>query len=87
MFYQRNDNLDFISAGNTVLAAFDPDTGDTHFFDETGVTILDILSVPHTIEGLVDRLCEIYSTEPATIIRDLEEFLAEATSKRVIYVL
>lgn len=87
MFYQRNDNLDFISAGNTVLAAFDPGTGDTHFFDETGVTILDILSTPHTIEGLVDRLCKIYFTEPATIITDVEEFLSEATSKRIICVL
>lgn len=87
MFYQRNDNLDFINAGNTAIAVFDPDTGDTHFFDETGVVILDILSTPHTLKELVDRLCEIYSAEPATIITDVEEFLTETTSKRVICVL
>ena len=87
MIYKRNDALDFIRADDTALAVFDPDTGDTHFFDETGIDILDILSTPHTLKELVDRLCEIYSTEPAAIITDVEEFLTEATSKRVICVL
>ena len=87
MYYKQNDHFDFIIADNTSLAVFAPDTGAVHFFDETGIDILNILSVPHTLQELLDKLCEVYTVEPATIFKDVEEFLAEAVSKRVICIL
>lgn len=87
MRYKRNDDLDFIMADTTSLAVFDPETENVHFFDEVGVDILNILSVPHTFQELLDSLCEVYAVDPGKIIKDVEEFLAEAVSKRVICVL
>lgn len=43
MTYQKNKDMDYISADETSLAVFDAESGDTHFFDETGVDILNCL--------------------------------------------
>lgn len=84
MLYKKNEKLDYIQADETSLAVFDPETGDTHFFDETGIDILNILSTPCTLEALLDKLCAIYEAEPADIRPDVEAFLADTVVKKVV---
>lgn len=87
MTYQKNKDMDYISADETSLAVFDADSGDTHFFDETGVDILNCLEMPITMEELLDKLCEIYDASPEDIRADVEEFIAECIVKKVVIAL
>ena len=84
MTYQKNKDMDYISADEISLAVFDAESGDTHFFDETGVDILNCLDAPITLEELLDKLCEIYDASPSDIRADVEEFIAECIVKRVV---
>lgn len=86
MTYQKNEAMDYISADETSLAVFDPESGDTHFFDETGVDIINCLNSPCTMERLLDQLCEIYDVCAQDIRSDVEEFLAECIAKKVVIV-
>lgn len=87
MTYQKNKEMDYILADETSLAVFDAESGDTHFFDETGIDILNCLESPLTFEELLHELCEIYDTTPSDIRSDVEEFLTECIVKKVIIVL
>lgn len=84
MTYQKNKNMDYISADETSLAVFDAESGDTHFFNETGVDILNCLDAPITLEELLDKLCEIYEAAPSDIRADVEEFIADCIVKKVV---
>ena len=84
MTYHKNKDMDYISADETSLAVFDPQSGDTHFFDETGVDILNCLDTPITLDELLERLCEIYDATPLDIRGDVEEFLVECITKKVV---
>ena len=85
--YKKNENMDYIEVDNTSIAVFDPETSDTHFFDEIGIDILNILSEPCDIDLLLDKLCEIYEVTPNDIKEDVKVFLDEAISKSVIEIL
>ena len=87
MIYKKNENMDYIQTDETSLAVFDPETGDTHFFDETGIDILNILSEPCDLELLLSKLCEIYDVTADEIRADIEEFLAETVEKKVVEIL
>lgn len=82
--YKKNTKMDFIPADDTSLAVFDPDTGTTYFFDETGIDILNTLDEPCNIEELLERLCHIYDASPEEIRPDVEEFLADTVQKKVV---
>ena len=84
MKYRKNENMDYIPADETSLAVFDPESGDTHFFDETGIDILNCLDDPCDLETLLTRLCEIYEATPDLIRSDVEEFLADVVAKKVV---
>lgn len=84
MIYQKNKDMDYISADETSLAVFDEESGDTHFFDETGVDILNCLDSPSTLEQLLEKLCDIYDVSPSDIRSDVEEFIAECIVKKVV---
>ena len=84
MTYKKNDAMDYIPADETSLAVFDPESGDTHFFDETGIDILNCLDTPCDLDTLVARLCEIYDAEPEIIKNDLVDFMAELVAKKVV---
>lgn len=87
MVYQKNDGLDYIQTDETSLAVYDPESGDTHFFDETGIDILNCLEEPCDVDGLLDKLCQIYDATPEDIREDVEEFLQETVNKRVVKML
>lgn len=84
MLYQRNPLFDFISTTENSLAVFDPESSDIHFFDETGLDILDILQQPCTFETLLDKLCQLYDACPDDIRTDVEDFLTDVTKKKVV---
>lgn len=87
MVYRKNGNMDYIQTDETSLAVFDPETGDTHFFDETGINIFNILSEPCDLDMLLSKLCEIYAATPDDIRADVEAFLSETAEKKVVEVL
>ena len=87
MKYQKNTKLDYIPTDKTSLAVFDPESGDTHFFDETGMDILACLETACDLETLLERLCKIYNATPDEIRNDVEEFLTETVAKKVVLVL
>lgn len=84
MTYRKNESMEFIQADASSLAVFDSESGDAHFFDETGIDILNILSTPHTLEALIGELCSIYAVKPEEIQEDVEEFVSETVSKKVV---
>ena len=84
MNYKKTDKMDFILSDETSLAVFDPESGNTYFFDETGIDILNCLDVPCDIETLLEKLCDIYSATPKDIRLDVEEFLADTVAKGVV---
>lgn len=86
MTYQKNTAMDFIPADETSLAVFDPDSGNTYFFDETGIDILNALEESCDMDTLLQKLCEIYDTSPEEIRADVEEFLADTVQKKVVII-
>ena len=86
MKYKKTDSMDFIQTDAASLAVFDPDTGDTHYFDEVGIDILNLLAEPRELDELLAELCKIYDATPDAIRADVEEFLTDVVTKRVVCV-
>lgn len=84
MNYKKTEKMDFILSDETSLAVFDPESGDTYFFDETGIDILNCLDNPCDIQAILNKLCAIYSAEPEDIRPDVEEFLADTVEKGIV---
>ena len=84
MKYVKNTKMDFIQTDDTSLAVYDPESGDTHFFDETGTDILSFLSEPCGLEELLEKLCGVYEAVPGDIRGDVEEVLREVMEKGVV---
>jgi len=87
MVYQKNKEMDYIPVDETSLTVFDPETGDAHLFDETGISILNLLDEPCDLEILIEKLCEEYDASPEEIQADVEEFLKEVVEKKVVLIL
>lgn len=86
MHYKKNDKMDYIQTDETSLAVFDPESGDTHLFDETGIDILTCLDEACGLDALLVKLCKIYDAEPDDIRADVEEFLADTIEKKVVLI-
>ena len=86
MLYRKNTDFDYIETDETSLAVFDPESGDTHFFNETGMDILKCIDEPCDLETLLCRLCEIYEATPDDIREDVIEFMADAVTKKVVII-
>lgn len=84
MKYKKNEEMDYIPSDGTSLAVFDPESGDTHFFDEVAIDILNCLDNPCDMDTLLDRLCDIYDASPEDIRTDVTEFLIECIAKKII---
>ncbi len=84
MKYQKNPNFEFLDIDDENLAIYDPESGDTHYVDETGKTIISYLDTPTDEESLVNTLCECYIGEKEEIAADVHTFLEELCSKGVV---
>ena len=87
MDYKKTDKMDFILSDETSLAVFDPESGNTYFFDETGIDILNCLDVPCDIQTLLEKLCNIYSVTPEGIGTDREELIADTVTKGIVEII
>lgn len=87
MKYKKNENMEYIQADETSLAVFDAESGNTHFFNETAIDILNCISDPCDLEELLNRLCKIYAATPEEIRGDVEKFLAETVESKVVEVI
>ena len=68
MLYKKNEAMDYIFSDQTTLAVYDPESGDTHFFDETGIDILNLLEKPKNVDSLLAELSKIYNASPDDIL-------------------
>jgi PqqD family protein of HPr-rel-A system len=84
MVYQKNTDMDFITVDDTSLTVFNPETGDAHLFDATGIDILNILDEPTDLDEILEKLCAIYDTTAEEIKSDIEQFLAESIEKGAV---
>ncbi len=84
IMYVKNKAFTFILTDETSMVVFDPKTGNTHLLDEVGISILDCLNEPITIELLLETLCKEYAATPEEICGDVEEFLADMVQKEVV---
>lgn len=84
MNYKKNSKLDYMLLDEISLAAFNPETKNTYFFDETGIDILNALEEPCDIDTLLSKLCQMYAVTPTEIRFDVEEFLTDAIAKGVV---
>lgn len=82
--YIRNGKMEYIDTDGSSLAVFDPESGDTHFLDETGVDIIQILEQPCDFEELVKKICDIYDGERDEIAGDVKEFLNDIVKKGIV---
>jgi len=87
MLYKKSESMDYITEDETSLVIFDPESGDTHFIDETGIDILNAIEEPCDLDTVLQKLSEIYSISTDVIKGDVEEFIADLMQKRVVEVL
>lgn len=84
MKYIINNNMEFLEIDDENLVVYDNESGDSHYIDETGKSILKILECETTEEALISQLCEIYSASAEEITSDVREFLKELIEKKVV---
>lgn len=84
MLLKKNEAMDFMEIDDGNLVIFDPESGDTHFLDEIGIDILNILEEETAFEVLVSKLSERYDASIEQISADVLEFVEELIAKNVI---
>ena len=84
MTIKKNVIMEFIQIGENELTVFDPQTGDTHFLDETGSVILSCLDTATPIEELIQKLSAKYQAEPGIIEADVKEFVNDLLEKEIV---
>ena len=87
MNYKKTEKMDFIVTDETSLAVFDPESGDTYFFNEIGLDILNCINEPCSLEIILKKLCSIYDVTAEDIKNDVEEFLADTVTKGIVEIL
>ncbi len=84
MKYIRNHNMEYLDIDDENLAVYDNESGDTHYIDETGKAILEILKIETAEDDLICQLCELYSATAEEIANDVHEFLGKLILKKVV---
>lgn len=84
MTYIRNNDMEYLEIDENSLVVYDEACGDTHYINETGKAIVEILVKATSKEDLVKELCTIYSASVEEIAEGVEQFLDELISKKVV---
>ena len=84
MTVKKNKEMEYIQVDEKSLVIYDPDSGDTHFIDEIGQSILNLIEEEITVDALVETLSQMYVSEGDEIRHDVEVFLRELIEKKVI---
>ena len=54
MTVMKNKEMEYIQVDEKSLVIYDPDSGDTHFIDEVGQSILNLMEEEVTVDALVE---------------------------------
>ena len=84
MTFIRNNNMEYLEIDENSLVIYDETRGDTHYINETGKTIVELLETATPKEDLIRLLCDIYSASTEEIEADVDRFLDELISKKVV---
>lgn len=84
MTFIRNKEMEFLEIDENSLAVYDDRSGDTHYINETGKTIVEILENETTREELISQLCDMYSAPVDEISEGVDVFLDELIDKKVV---
>lgn len=87
MTVMKNKEMEYIQVDEKSLVIYDPDSGDTHFIDEVGQSILNLMEEEISVDALVETLSQMYVSEGDEIRRDVEAFLKELIEKKVVVAL
>ena len=87
MTVMKNKEMEYIQVDEKSLVIYDPDSGDTHFIDEVGQSILNLMEEEVTVDALVETLSQMYISEGDEIRHDVEAFLRELIEKKVVVAL
>ncbi|MFQ9799716.1 MAG: PqqD family peptide modification chaperone [Clostridia bacterium] len=82
MTVMKNKEMEYIQVDEKSLVIYDPDSGDTHFIDEVGQSILNLMEEEVTVDALVETLSQMYISEGDEIRHDVEAFLRELIEKK-----
>lgn len=61
------------------------DSGRYYSFDDSALAIWELLDVPQSLSGLVDRLTGSYDVAPEDCKNDTAKFLSELAAKGLIH--
>ena len=85
MKFKQNEDMDYIVIDEKSMAVFDPDTGDTHFFEGTGSEILqDVLLGMDVEKELPAILKEKYNDPEAALNEDVKSFVDKLIAIKVV---
>ena len=87
MTVMKNKEMEYIQVDEKSLVIYDPDSGDTHFIDEVGQSILNLMEEEVTVDALVETLSQMYISEGDETRHDVEAFLRELIEKKVVVAL
>lgn len=57
-----------------------------HWFDEIGTDLWNYLQTPRTLQEIVEYVCEHYDVTPEIARKDMEEFVEELRTKKLVTV-
>lgn len=84
MTYIRNHDMEFLEIDENSLVVYDENCGDTHYVNDTGKTIVELLENATTKDDLIKQLCNIYEATADDISDSVDQFLEELLSKKVV---
>ena len=73
VYYRKDGLITADKDGDTVM--MDADTGLYYNIGKTGGTVWGILEKPHTVDGIVDEMMEIYDVERSVCEEQTKAFL------------
>ena len=84
IIYKKNETTHYIHSNDTSLTVFNPNVSNANLFDKISTNILNLLSEPRDLDSLLEKLCVIYNVTKDEIRTFVEDFLADAISKKIV---
>ena len=83
MRYIKNGEMEFMLNDDGEQVVFEPETGDTHFLNETAAAFIEKLDTGD-FKAVLSALAEEYGVQPDEIETDVKELVTELLAKKII---
>ncbi len=83
VYYRKEDIVVAAMDGDTVM--MDILTGKYYRFNKTSGDILKIIEKPHTLDGIIDELMEIYDVERSSCEEQTKAFLDSLINAGIVF--